>query len=171
MQSLYDLQAVKPYWEELKNIGVTPLTSVAEVENALANKSGTALLVVNSVCGCAAGHARPGVGLALQNSVIPDRLYTVFAGVDREATQRARDYIPGYASSSPSVALFKDGELAYMMERGQIERLDAVGVANLLVEVFGRYCSAEGPSVPRELFENNFAPPECSSKIPRLDRG
>jgi putative YphP/YqiW family bacilliredoxin len=169
MQSLYDLEAVKPYWEELKNIGITPLTTAAEVERAFENSEGTALLVINSVCGCAAGHARPGVGLALQNNVIPDRLYTVFAGVDGEATQRARDLIPGYAPSSPSIALFKDGKLAFMMERRHIERLDAVGVANLLIRVFEKYCSSEGPSVAREVFENNFAPPECSSKIPRID--
>lgn len=171
MQSLYDLDAVKPYWEELKNIGVQPLTTSAEVEEAFADKTGTMLVLINSVCGCAAGHARPGAGLALQNSVIPDRLYTVFAGVDREATQKAREYIAGYQPSSPSIALFKDGELVYMMERKHIERIDAVGIANHLVEVFEKYCSAEGPSVSREAFENNFAPPECSSKIPRTDRG
>lgn len=169
MQSLYDLEAVRPYWEELENIGVTPLKTIDEVEKALGISKGTTLLVINSVCGCAAGHARPGVGLALQNRVIPDRLYTVFAGVERDATERAREYIPGYPPSSPSVALFKDGKLIFMLERRQIEQLDAVGVANELIEAFERHCSSEGPSVSIEVFENNFSDPECSSKIPRLD--
>jgi len=166
MQPLYDPDSVKPYWEELRNIGVIPLTTPGEVGEAMADSSGTLLLVINSVCGCAAGHARPGIGLALQNSKIPDRLYMVFAGVDRAATQKAREYIIAYEPSSPAVALFKDGELILMVERKQIEKTDAGGVAAILVKAFDKHCSSAGPSVAREIFESNFAPPECSSTLP-----
>jgi putative YphP/YqiW family bacilliredoxin len=99
---LYDLEAVKPYWEELKNIGVKPATTPEEVAAIFDDSEGTMLLVINSVCGCAAGHARPGIGLALQHNRIPDKLYTVFAGVDREATLRAREHIHEYEPSSRS---------------------------------------------------------------------
>lgn len=166
MQSLYDLAAVRHMWEELNNIGVRSLRTPEEVDEELGNKKGTTLLVINSVCGCAAGHARPGIGLALQHNVIPDRLATVFAGVDRDATQRAREYLPGFTPSSPSVALFKDGELVYMLHRNQIENLDARGVALDLVRAFDAFCEAPGPSVPKEKFDNNFAPSRCSSTIP-----
>jgi putative YphP/YqiW family bacilliredoxin len=166
MRSLYDLDSVRPYWQELRNIGITPLTTPGDVGEAMADSSGTLLLVINSVCGCAAGHARPGVGLALQNERIPDRLYTVFAGVDRAATEKARDYITAYEPSSPAVALFKDGELVLMLERKQIEKTDAEGVAAILIRGFDKYCSSAGPSVAREIFESNFAPPECSSRLP-----
>ena len=166
MRPLYDLEAVRYMWEELNNIGVRSLNTLEEVDEALKNKKGTTLLVINSVCGCAAGHARPGIGLALQHKVVPDRLVTVFAGVDRDATDRAREYLPGFIPSSPSVALFKDGELIYMLHRNQIETLDARGVVLSLIRIFDSSCGSPGPSVPKEKFENNFAPARCSSTIP-----
>jgi putative YphP/YqiW family bacilliredoxin len=166
MRPLYDLEAVRYMWEELNNIGVRSLRTPGDVDDAIKSATGTTLVVINSVCGCAAGHARPGVGLALQHDVIPDQLTTVFAGVDREATQRAREYMPGFTPSSPSVAIFKDGELVFMLHRSQIERLDAEGVADELIRAFDAYCSARGPSVPRKRFEDNFAPARCSSTIP-----
>ena len=156
MQALYDQETVRPMWEELQNIGVRPVKTADEVDEALRNK-GTTLMVINSVCGCAAGHARPGIGLALQHKRIPDHLITVFAGVDREATQRAREYILDTPPSSPSVALFRDGKLAYILQRSQIEVIDAGAIARNLIRVFDYYCSAGGPSVPREVFEKSFA--------------
>ncbi len=156
MQALYDPKTVRPMWEELQNIGIRPVKTADEVDEALRNK-GTTLMVINSVCGCAAGHARPGIGLALQHKRIPDHLITVFAGVDREATQRAREYMPDTPSSSPSVALFRNGKLAYALQRSQIEVIDAGGIARNLIRVFDYYCSAGGPSVPKEVFEKNFA--------------
>jgi putative YphP/YqiW family bacilliredoxin len=166
---LYDLEAVKPYWEELKNIGVKPATTPEEVAAIFDDSEGTMLLVINSVCGCAAGHARPGIGLALQHNRIPDKLYTVFAGVDREATLRAREHIHEYEPSSPSVALFKDGQLVLMLERRKIEMADAEGIAEILIKAFDKYCSSKGPSVTRDVFVSNFAPPRCSSTIPEFE--
>ncbi len=155
MQALYDPKTVRPMWEELQNIGIRPLKTAGDVDDAM-KYEGTTLMVINSVCGCAAGHARPGIALALQHKIIPDRLVTVFAGVDREATQRAREYIPKTSPSSPSVALFKDGKLVYVLQRSQIEVIDAEGVARNLIRVFNYYCSAGGPSVPKETFEKSF---------------
>jgi putative YphP/YqiW family bacilliredoxin len=166
MQSLYDLDAVRYMWEELESVGVRSLKDPQEVDEAI-NEKGTTLLVINSVCGCAAGHARPGIGLALQHKVIPDHLATVFAGVDRDATQRAREHMPGIMPSSPSAALFENGKLVYVLHRSQIETMDAEEVAENLKRTFDNYCSRPGPSVPKEAFENSFAPARCSSEIPR----
>ena len=146
-------------------MGISPLTTSQQVDDAFMDKKGTMLLIINSVCGCAAGHARPGVGLALQHKVIPDNLYTVFAGVDLDATIKAREYIGGYEPSSPSVVLFKNGKLVLMMERKQIEGINAEGVSSELIRAFDKYCSAPGPSVSKEIFENNFTSPQCSSTL------
>src|SRR3970040_1725121 len=105
---IYEPEAVAPMWQELAAVGVEPLTPPEEGDAALRPASGTVLVIVNSICGCAAGHARPGAMLALQNAVIPDRSVTVFAGVDRDAVNRARDYMTGYPHSSPSIGLFHD---------------------------------------------------------------
>jgi len=156
LQTIYNPEIVKPMWKELADIGVQPLTTPEEVDRVMADKGGTILMVVNSICGCAAGHARPGVAVALQNKVIPDKLYTVFAGVDREATQTARRYMTSMPPSSPSIALFKDGMLAYMLHRSQIERLDIDGVANQLVQAFDEHCSSPGPSVAPEVMSKAF---------------
>jgi putative YphP/YqiW family bacilliredoxin len=156
MQSYYDRNMVAPMWKELADIGIKPLTSMEEVDTELAKTEGTALLVVNSVCGCAAGNARPGVALALQNDLIPDNLYTVFAGVDLEATQKARSYIKGYPPSSPSVTLFKNGQVCYMLERHEIEGISAPEVAAKLKAAFDEHCSRKGPSVSEEQLKKAF---------------
>ena len=165
MQPLYDPEAVRPMWEELAHCGVDPLKTGQEVDEAL-KAPGTTLIVVNSVCGCAAGSARPGITRALQHEVIPDHLKTVFAGVDREATERARDHMTGIAPSSPSVALFQDGKLVYMLERRHIERMNDEIVAQTLGEAFDRFCSRRGPSVPKEVYESLETTRRCGSSIP-----
>lgn len=125
---------------ELTELGVNELVSPEEVDQVLQDQKGTMLLVINSVCGCAAGNARPGVRLALEHSVKPGKLYTVFAGQDREATSRARQYISEYPPSSPSFALFKDGEVKAMIPRSRIEGQTARQVADDLVTIFDSYC-------------------------------
>ena len=133
----YPVDLVRPMKEELTRIGFRELLTPEDADAALGGKKpGTALLVVNSVCGCAAGNARPGVALALEHGTRPDRLFTVFAGQDVEATERARAYIHGYPPSSPSIALFRDGELVMMMERKDIEGHSAMDVAQRLVQEF-----------------------------------
>ncbi len=139
---LYPPEITEPCRQDLTTVGFTELKSPGDVDMVLKNATGTALVVVNSVCGCAAGMARPGVKLAIQHENIPDRIATVFAGVDREATDRARSYMPGYPASSPSIALFKDGKLVYMMERWQIEGRGPQEIAYDLVEAFDQHCQA-----------------------------
>jgi putative YphP/YqiW family bacilliredoxin len=136
----YSELMVRPMREELTSIGVKELRTAADVDAFMAEKSGTAMLVVNSVCGCAAGMARPGVRLALEHDRRPDRVATVFAGQDLEATARARGHFSDIPPSSPSIALFKDGELVYFIPRHRIEGRDARAVANDLVAVFNEHC-------------------------------
>ena len=140
----YSPLMVRPMREELLAVGFEELQSVADVDRAFAEKSGTALLVVNSVCGCAAGMARPGVRLALQSGARPDRLLTVFAGYDVEATQRVRQVLGDIPPSSPSMALFRDGELVWFLPRHRIEGRDALQVASDLRSVFATHCSTSG---------------------------
>jgi putative YphP/YqiW family bacilliredoxin len=128
-----------PMREELTRVGVKELRSAAEVDMALAGQ-GTALVVVNSVCGCAAGRMRPAVRLALQHATLPEKLYSVFAGQDPEATQQARSYFTGYLPSSPSIALLRDGKLIYMLQRHQIENRDATAIAGDLTAAFDQFC-------------------------------
>ena len=137
----YSELMVKPMREELTSAGVKELRTAADVDAFMADKTGTAMLVVNSVCGCAAGMARPGVRLALQGDRRPDRVASVFAGQDLEATARARAHISDIPPSSPSVAFFKDGELVYFMPRHRIEGRDAHSVANDLSQVFAEHCA------------------------------
>lgn len=137
---MYPIELVKPMESELLQAGFEPLTDEQEVEQALANQEGTVLLMVNSVCGCAAAHARPGVTMALKSAKTPSKLYTVFAGVDREATAKAREFLAPYPPSSPSIALFKNGELVHMIERYQIEGRNADIVAANLKMAFDAYC-------------------------------
>ena len=132
---------VRPMREELLAAGFEELRTPEEVDRLMAEKSGTALLVVNSVCGCAAGMARPGVRLALQEGPRPDKLVTVFAGFDAEATQRARGYLGDIPPSSPSMALFKDGELVWFLPRHRIEGRDALAVAGDLRAAFAEHCA------------------------------
>ena len=138
---MYPEQLVAPMRTDLTSAGFKELKTAEEVENYLSAQKGTALLVINSVCGCAAGAARPGVKWALQNSPKkPDTLATVFAGVDKDAVSRARDFTLPYPPSSPSIALFKDGELVHFVERHHIEGRNAQMIGAHLVEVFDEYC-------------------------------
>jgi putative YphP/YqiW family bacilliredoxin len=132
---------VKPMREELTSLGVEELMTPEDVDAFMNEKTGTAMLVVNSVCGCAAGMARPGVRLALQHDRRPDRVATVFAGQDLEATARARSYLADIPPSSPSIAFFKDGELVHFVPRHRIEGRDAYAVANDLKAVFDEHCA------------------------------
>ena len=132
---------IRPMREELTRIGVEELRTPEQVDETLSNSKGTVMVVVNSVCGCAAGKARPGIARALQHSVRPDKVATVFAGADIEATEKARSYFTGYEPSSPSIALLKDGKLVYMMERRQIEGRDASQVAGDLINAFEQHCA------------------------------
>ena len=137
----YDDLLVRPMREEMVGMGFTELKTPDEVDGFMAENSGTTLVVVNSVCGCAAGMARPGVRLALENGVKPDRLATVFAGQDVEATERARSYFGDYPPSSPSMALFKNGELVHFVPRHQIEGRTAEMVAGALAAALEANCS------------------------------
>ena len=137
---MYPEFMIAPMREELTRFGVRELRTAGEVDDALTKTSGTVMVVVNSVCGCAAGKARPGVALALQHAAKPDLVATVFAGADVEATERARGYFTGYPPSSPSIALFKDRKLVYMMERHQIENQEADAIATQLTAAFGTHC-------------------------------
>ena len=133
---------ISPMREDLTRLGVEELKTADAVDETIKNSKGTLMVVVNSVCGCAAGKARPGVAIALQHDVKPDKVATVFAGADIEATERARSYFTGYGPSSPSIALLKDGELVYMLERYQIEGRDAQQIAGELRQAFDKYCQA-----------------------------
>ena len=135
----YSPLLVRPMKEELTMLGFRELLTAEDVDEVMAEKEGTMLLVVNSVCGCAAGQARPGVRLALEGDVRPDRLATVFAGQDVEATKRAREHFADIPPSSPSMALFKDGELVYFVPRHRIESRSAQEVAGDLMAAFERY--------------------------------
>lgn len=133
---------IRPMREDLTRLGVEELRTAEAVDEAVKNNSGTLMVVVNSICGCAAGKARPGVALALQHDVKPDKVATVFAGADIDATERARSYFTGYGPSSPSIAILKDGELVYMLERYQIEGRDASQIAGELTKAFDQHCAA-----------------------------
>jgi len=137
----YSELMVRPMREELTSIGVKELRTPEEVDAFMNETSGTAMLVVNSVCGCAAGMARPGVRLALAGDRRPDRVATVFAGQDLEATAKARSYFPDIPPSSPSIAFLKDGELVYFLPRHRIEGRDAQTVARDLMQVFAEHCA------------------------------
>ncbi len=139
----YQEMMVKPMREEVTRLGVTELRSVAEVDAALGPGEGTAMVFVNSVCGCAAGAARPALMLALQNPARPAHLYSVFAGQDLDATARARSYFAEYQPSSPSVALLRDGEVVHFIHRHMIEGRRAEAIAADLVAAFEKYCGSE----------------------------
>src|SRR6187200_2286288 len=137
---------VAPMRAELTSLGVEELRTPEQVDGAVAGTPGTLLVVVNSVCGCAAGKARPGLALALRSGARPDRLTSVFAGFDVEATDRAREYFSGVRPSSPSIAMLQDGKLVYMMERHQIEGRGPLEIAADLQSAFARYCAAPATS-------------------------
>jgi putative YphP/YqiW family bacilliredoxin len=136
----YDERFLVPMRRELTEIGFKELKSPEEVDSELKDATGTTLVVVNSICGCAARNARPAVRMAIENARKPEHLTTVFAGQDTDATERARGYFTGYPPSSPSVALLKDGKIVFMLERWQIEGRPADQIANDLVGAFDKYC-------------------------------
>jgi putative YphP/YqiW family bacilliredoxin len=137
----YPEQMLKPMRQELTTIGFRELKTVAEVDKVLGGKLGSVLVMINSVCGCAAGNARPAVRLAAKHRVIPDQLTTVFAGQDIEPTQRVREFLQGYQPSSPSVALFQNGRPVFVLERHQIERRSPEDIARDLTTAFDTYLS------------------------------
>jgi putative YphP/YqiW family bacilliredoxin len=131
-----------PMREELTRLGIQELKTAADVDRELAAQPGTALIIVNSICGCAAGRMRPAVKMALQHTAKPARVFTVFAGQDREATDRARSYFNGYPPSSPAIALFRNGTLVHMLQRSDIEHRDSVDIAMELRRAFDQHCIA-----------------------------
>lgn len=137
---MYPEEVVKPMKEDLTTVGFKELVTADEVVQELDKKEGTTFLVINSVCGCAAGNARPGVKMALDNEKLPESMVTVFAGVDKEAVDKAREFTVPYPPSSPSMAMFKDGKLVHFIERHQIEGNDAQTIGNHLKKVFDHFC-------------------------------
>ncbi len=164
---LYDQDAVQPMRDALIAVGFKEMITPKDVDDAInVNDDQVVLVMINSVCGCAAGSARPGVSLALQHNVIPDRLITGFAGQEREAVDRIRQYIKGYPPSSPSIAMFKNGQLVYFMQRYNIEGRSAEEISSDLREAFDELCTKQGPSIPPEVFEKVTYAVQCGSKIP-----
>lgn len=137
---MYPEQFVSPMRQELTRIGFQEMRTAEEVDTVLKREKGTVLVVVNSICGCAAGKARPAVAKALSHRARPETLTTVFAGQDREATDRARSFFTGYAPSSPSIALLRDGKLVFMLERCNIEGRESYAIAQDLMNAFDRFC-------------------------------
>jgi len=136
----YPEMLIKPMREDLTRFGIEETRTPEELDTVVQNTKGTLMVVVNSVCGCAAGLARPAIGMALKHSVVPDKVVTVFAGADIAATDRARSYFKGYFPSSPSVGLLRDGKIVYMLERHQIEGRDPLAIAKDLTDAFDRLC-------------------------------
>jgi len=164
---MYPSEAVQPFRDELTAVGLQDLLSPGDVDQAVSRK-GVTLCVINSVCGCAGGTARPAVAIALQNKVIPDHLVAVFAGMERDAVNKVREYHAAAAPpSSPSIVLFKDGQVAEMFGRERIEQRSAQEVAADLVAAFDRHCSKPGPSIPPEQFAKLSHVQACGSSIPR----
>ncbi len=164
---LYDVDAVQPMRDELVAVGFEELLTPEQVDNAITeNENETVLVMINSVCGCAAGSARPGVSLALQHNIIPDKLYTVFAGQERDAVEKVRSYIKNFPPSSPGAALFKNGEVLFMLQRFDIEGYGPEHIANELKSVFDEHCTKEGPSISPDNFAKVMHAKACGSKIP-----
>jgi len=136
---MYPEIMIIPMREELTRLGVEELRSASDVDQFV-RRSGVSMVVVNSVCGCAAGRMRPAVRKALENAAKPDHLGTVFAGQDRDATEKARSYFEGYPPSSPSIAILRDGQIVHMMQRSDIEHRDAHDIASELTRVFNQFC-------------------------------
>jgi putative YphP/YqiW family bacilliredoxin len=138
---MYPEIMVIPMREELTRLGIEELRTPEQVDQALKNRQGTTMVVVNSICGCAAGRMRPAVRMAMENSVRPDHAYSVFAGQEKEATERARSYFTGYPPSSPSIGILRDGQLVYLMPRSDIERREAPAIAADLKAAFDKLCA------------------------------
>ena len=141
---MYPELMVVPMREELTRLGIEELRSAPEVEQLLSERKGTVMVVVNSVCGCAAGRMRPAVRIAMEHAVRPEKVVSVFAGQDREATEQARRHFADYPPSSPSIALLRDGELVFMMQRMDIENREAEDIAEDLTAAFDRFCARSG---------------------------
>ncbi len=140
MHFMYDPELVKPMKEELTKNNVKELKTPEEVDGIINKNKGTLLVIVNSVCGCAAGSARPGLLLALKNKKVPSKAATVFAGVDREATEQARKYFKNYLPSSPSMFLFKEQNIIFALQRHEIEGKKPEDISKILTEAFNKYC-------------------------------
>lgn len=164
----YDPIAVQPMRDELTYVGFTEALTPEKVEEMISQQNdATVLVVINSVCGCAAGSARPGIALALQNKVIPDKLVAVFAGQDKEAVNYLRNnYLSNFPPSSPFMALFKFGELVRAIPRNHIEGRSPEEIAADLKEIFYQNCQAKGPSIPKEQYDKLVYAQMCGSKIP-----
>jgi putative YphP/YqiW family bacilliredoxin len=142
---MYPEIMVIPMREELTRLGIQELRTAGDVDRAIDHQPGTTMVVVNSICGCAAGRMRPAVRAALQHTSRPEKLFSVFAGQDKEATDRARSYFAGYPPSSPSIALLRDGNVVHMMQRSDIEHREAVDIAAELKSVFDKFCDKPAP--------------------------
>jgi putative YphP/YqiW family bacilliredoxin len=164
---MYDQNAVQPMRDELKAVGFIELLNEEEANKAIKqNNNKTVLVMINSVCGCAAGSARPGISLALQNDLIPDKLYTGFAGQERDAVDKIRELIGNQPPSSPSIALFNNGELIHFMHRHEIEGRMPQQISDHWREIFDQHCSKKGPSIPEEHFAKVMHAKACGSNIP-----
>ena len=139
----YPEEFIGPMRQELTRLGVQETRTPEAVDALLGHTAGTIMMVINSMCGCAAGRARPGIALALRHAIVPDKVATVFAGGDLEATARVREYLQDYPPSSPSVALFRDGKPVFMLQRHQIENRDATEIAKVLTEAFDQFCAKQ----------------------------
>ena len=168
---MYDQNAVQHMRDELVAVGFNELLSSEEVENAInTNDDKTTLVMINSVCGCAAGSARPGISQALQNEIIPNKLFTGFAGQEKEAVEKIRELVGGFPPSSPSIALFKNGEVIHFMQRHEIEGKMPEEISDYWREVFNIHCSNKGPSISPENFAEVMHAKSCGSKIPLFKR-
>jgi putative YphP/YqiW family bacilliredoxin len=165
---MYDPRAVQPMRDELLYVGFKELTTPDQVNEVLSKQNDeTTFIFINSVCGCAAGSARPGVSLALQNKIIPDNIVTVFAGQDKAAVAAVREeYLSNFPPSSPSAALIKNGEVIFMLPRHHIEGRSHEQIADILTHVFEETCKKEGPSIPKEKYDKLVHAKMCGSRIP-----
>ena len=168
---MYDPHAVQPMRDELVYVGFEELKTPEQVDDRLNNQNDeTTFVFINSVCGCAAGSARPGISLALQNKKIPDNIVTVFAGQDKAAVETVRSkYLSKFPPSSPSAALIKNGEVIFMLPRHHIEGRTPEQIGSLLQEVFNEYCNNDGPSISKEKYDKLMHAKMCGSKIPLND--
>ncbi|MBI5648143.1 MAG: BrxA/BrxB family bacilliredoxin [Ignavibacteriae bacterium] len=166
---LYDSASVQPMRDELTYVGFEELLTPADVDAAVRDTQGTLLVMLNSVCGCAAGSARPGITASLQNSIIPDRFVTVFAGMERDAVDAMRAHFTGYAPSSPNIALLKDGKVLFMMQRYDIEGRTAEEIDAYLRAMYARHCTRTGPSISKEKYDELEHARICGSSIPRMN--
>jgi putative YphP/YqiW family bacilliredoxin len=166
---MYDPAAVQPMRNELTAVGFEELLTPEDVDAAVHDTKGTLFVLVNSVCGCAAGSARPGATRALQHQVIPDRSVTVFAGMERDAVDSMRAHMTGIPPSSPSMAILRDGEMVFQLPRHDIEGRTDHEIAAILRDAFDALCSRPGPSIPPAQYEALEYERTCGSRIPRLN--